>query len=455
MNFGMALLMMLMVAGDVGAQSGSPPAAPQPGQLHIVSQPDGAAIALDGKPRGVTPLTLVDTAPGKHLIELTKRDLRTVRRTVVLAPGARMTEEFRLEPLLGLAIVHSDPPAIDVRIDGIDRGQTPLLLTDLALGRHRLQLSKPGYIAKEVELVVKDASPIRQDFKLTPDFGTLHVESDPPGAEVQLNGVARGATPISIERVPTGESTLRLELDGFEPYLDTLKLAAGETQTIPVTMQAIPSTLRIVSIPAGARIYFDNQFKGAAPVQLDNLPPGVYRVRAELPLHDLLIRSIMIGRAANIVEEFRLQPNSGAIEITTEPADVKVFVDGKECGTTPIKEGATDRVSSEPLRIDAIAGGMRELRFVKPGYHETVEQVNILRDQTVVKHVRLARRFIPNCEVITDGEVYRGVLIEVDAAGNVRLELRPGIMKTILRQDIRRRRPLREIDPAVNPAAAP
>jgi hypothetical protein len=40
--------------------------------------------------------------------------------------------------------------------------------------------------------------------------------------------------------------------------------------------------------------------------------------------------------------------------------------------------------------------------------------------------------------------VYKGVLVEVDPEGNVRLELRPGIIKTIPAADVVTRRPIRE-----------
>ncbi len=439
---GLALVVACLAMQSARAQTDALPC-----QVHITSQPDGAAVEFDGRPRGTTPVTIQDAAPGKHLLVLTKRDHRTSRRTVTLTAGARTAEEFRLDPILGLVIIHSEPTGSDVQVDGVDRGQTPLLVTDLAIGQHRMRLGKPGYIAKEVELPILDATPRHEIHQLTPDFAVLRVESDPAGAALQVNGVMRGTTPVDIDRLPTGESTIQLELNGFEPYRDTLRLAAGENQTITATLKPIPSSLQIVSIPAGARIYVDNQFRGDAPVRLDGLLPGEYRVRAELPAHDLLLRTVAIGRASSVVEEFRLQSNSGAIEITTEPADVKVFIDGKESGATPIKEGQTDRVSSEALRIDTIPSGTREVRLTKPGFHEVAENVDILRDQTIVKHFRLARRFIPNCEVITTSEVYRGVLIEIDATGNVRLELMPGIMKTIPRQDIRTRRALREIDP--------
>jgi len=84
------------------------------------------------------------------------------------------------------------------------------------------------------------------------------------------------------------------------------------------------------------------------------------------------------------------------------------------------------------------------LTLTKPGYYETKKEINIIRDEIFTKHYRLPRRFIPNYEVKTETEVYRGILIEVDAQRNVKLETHPGIFKTIMNAEIKSVRPLRK-----------
>ena len=46
----------------------------------------------------------------------------------------------------------------------------------------------------------------------------LRVESDPPGAQVWLNGRDLGQTPAEVELVHGGRYDLRVERDGFRPY---------------------------------------------------------------------------------------------------------------------------------------------------------------------------------------------------------------------------------------------
>jgi hypothetical protein len=416
----------------------------EPAQLRVVSHPAGATVTIDGTSRGTTPLTLSTLAQGKHLILIEKQNCQPVRETIVSADADRIAREYQLKPILGLLLVHSDPPGADIEVDGAHRGVTPTLIADLPFGRYRAKLVKPGYIPREIEMVIDSRSPKKFDVQLTSDAATLALDSEPPGASVTLNGVARGTTPCTVERVPSGIATLELALPGFEPYGQTLKLAAGESETIKAVLKSIPSDLSIVSIPPGARVYVDNQFRGKAPVKLTKLSPKSYRIRAEMAAHDVMLRTVEVGRAADIVEEFRLQRNAGALAITTEPAGIAILLDGKEVGTTrAIGTNQTDRVS-EPLAVDLVACGPHVLTLTKPGYYESKHEIDVIRDETLTQHYRLKRRFIPNYEIKTETEVYRGILIEVDAQKNIKLETHPGIFKTIMQPEIRFVKPLRD-----------
>jgi len=433
----LGLLIALVAASSNGQQVG------HPSEVRIMTVPSGALISVDGVMHGVTPLTLAAMPAGEHLVIASKNGYRESRQTIALRPGQRAAVELTLERVFGLVLIHSRPEGAEVRIDEADRGATPLLLTDVTLGTHQMQVSSPGYVPKELQLQVQDRTPMKVEIVLTSDSATLALNSRPSGAAVGLSGISRGVTPCTLDRIPAGESTLELSLDGYETDRRTLRLAAGQEVKLDVVLKPLPAQLGIVSIPPGARIYVENQFRGEAPITLDGLQPGSYRIRAELPAHEVVARTVELRRAAKMVEEFRLQANCGKLELTTEPAGVKVFVDGKEAGVAASDAGKTDRLS-EPLEVDLLSVGAHQVRLAKKGFFDKVFTVNIERDKTSICHQKLKRRFIPDCEVHTAGDVHRGVLLGVDPAGNVRLEIKPGIVKTIAAADILSRKPLRD-----------
>jgi hypothetical protein len=419
-----------------------------PASLHVESSPTGAIVEIDGKRHGVTPLGLASLRPGKHLIKIGKKGYFDEFKTVELRPADRQTLTTKLMPVTGLVLVKSDPDGVDLQLNGIDRGKTPLLMTDLVPGDYRMTLNKPGYISKTVSMGVVDRVPLQLSYSLTSDFATLDVTSTPSGAEVMLSGIDKGRTPCRIERVATGDSTIQLALQGYAPYSETIRLSAGESQQLKATLKPIASKLRIVSIPPKARVYVDDQFRGSAPVQLDGLAPGSFRIRAELPGFDTTFRTVSVGLAQDTIEEFRLTANTGTIKLTTEPAGVDVILDGKPVGTTQAQINETDRIS-EPLTIDGVAAGTHTLKFVGKGLFEKVIKAAVTRNQTFTSHVALDRRFIPNYEIRTSSQSYRGVYISQTPSGGIKMELSPGITKSFTRSEIISGQPLRsEVPPA-------
>ncbi|MDA0991875.1 MAG: PEGA domain-containing protein, partial [Verrucomicrobia bacterium] len=411
-------------------------------QIHVSSDPPQASVTLDGVSQGITPTTLTGVAPGDHLLIINKNGYREARRTLALSAGERSAVEIKLEQETGLVLIDSEPHEIAVQIDQAERGQTPLLLADLPLGRYRLRLSRPGYIAKEHDLVIKDRTPIKLMITMQSNTAELTVTSDPAGASVTLNGIDQGTTPTTIPRVNPGANALRVTLDGFAPFDHTLKLEPGQKETLAATLMPLPARLQVVSIPSEARVYINNQFRGTSPVTLDDLAPGEYRVRVEQDGYDVAARTLTIERAMDLVEEFRLASNSGTIEIITVPAGVNIFIDGKPRGATSAQTNQTDQVS-DPITIQLSAGTDHEVQLSKPGFYSKKIPISLERDQTVAIHEKLARRFIPDYEITTPAGKDTGVLLEVDPDGNVRLETRPGIIKTIPAADVITGRPLR------------
>lgn len=416
---------------------------PQPTRVRITTDPPEAVVLCDGVTQDPPPLTIRGLAPGEHLIVATKTGYQEERRTITLEPGESLAVDLKLQPICGLVLVHSSPPGAEVEVNGASRGKTPLLLTDLPLGSYRLKISAPGYLTKEIELKLESRVPTKVEASLRSDTATLVVTSEPPGARLLLNGADRGNTPCTVDRIREGDCRVELLLEGYEPYIRELRLAAGQTESLNIVLKPLPAELTVVSVPARARIYVDNQFSGDAPVVLKNLEPGSYRIRAELMGHEPVARTVTLGRAQRLVEEFRLERNTGNLEIVTEPAGVRVFLDGQEAGMTAGRPDQSDQIS-DPLRIEMLSAGTHQLKLVRKGYYEVARPVEIEKDKTTTVHEKLKRRFVPDYEVRTATEVVRGVLLQIEPNGNVKIELRPGIIRTIPAPEIRSKGPIQE-----------
>ena len=148
-------------AANVGGQAvtratGTPPA-PAIGRLLVRSTPAGAAVFVEGRERGMTPLALRGLPYGAYSVRVALPGYQASVQGVSLAadhPAGSLT--FELESVgtasasspggtTGSVYVLSRPAGASVFVDGRLAGTTPLLLSDLRPGFHRIWLERAGY----------------------------------------------------------------------------------------------------------------------------------------------------------------------------------------------------------------------------------------------------------------------------------------------------------------------
>jgi hypothetical protein len=411
-------------------------------QLNISSTPAEAEITIDHKKVGLTPQAITNITPGIHLLQVEKTGFRSVIETVIVQKEVTQAKEFTLEPVAGLALITSKPEGAEISYSNASLGQTPLLLTTLNPGNHRLTLSLPGFQSKNVDLTIEDRTPVKLEVDLMSASGTLNIETEPADAEVFINGISRGKTPTTIERIPEGNVTIDIKASGFETHTRQVSLAAGEVQKINLAMKPLPGTLMLVSIPSAARVYINDEFKGTTPFTFEKVPPGTYRVRVERPGCEPNARDIVVEKSASLTEEFRMTKITGRIEVVTAPAGATVLLDGVKVDVTRSKKTDTTAFS-DPLAIEDILEGEHILEVTRKGYAPQKRPITITRDQTISPQFRLIRQFIPNYEVITSRAHYKGVL-EYTTDEGIKIETAPGVTQMIPLKDVRKHGPIRE-----------
>jgi hypothetical protein len=89
-------------------------------------------------------------------------------------------------------------------------GTTPLTMEVADVqASHVLELRLSGYQRHSQKLSFPPGgSRLRLYINLEPLHGTLHVRTLPSGAQVLINGVVRGRSPVTIEGLPTSEKTV-------------------------------------------------------------------------------------------------------------------------------------------------------------------------------------------------------------------------------------------------------
>jgi hypothetical protein len=116
---------------------------------------------------------------------------------------------------------------------------------------------------------------IRSTRDSAPPVGSIHVESNPPGAEVSYDGtrLAGHPTPMTIDAVPVGtRHEIRVEYPRHTAYVETVDIpkTGGE---IPVSAILKPITGKMVinTVPGGADVYINGQLRGHTPTTITDI----------------------------------------------------------------------------------------------------------------------------------------------------------------------------------------
>ena len=177
----------------------------QLGRLSVITEPSGAKVAIDGHPRGVSPLVVSDLSADEHTVTVASDGVSAERR-VVVTPAATASVLLSLPsraagPLGGWVSV-SSPFDIEVLENNDVVGSSRTSRIMLAAGRHDLVLANRavGYQeARRVDVAAGKTTAIRVDAPQA----SVSVNAR-PWAEVLVDGASIGQTPIANVLVAVG-----------------------------------------------------------------------------------------------------------------------------------------------------------------------------------------------------------------------------------------------------------
>lgn len=107
---------------------------------------------------------------GSHVFEAKKSSHRTSTKVVNLVLGGNENIVIpNPEPIYGTLDINSDPMEATIYIDGKKKGETPMVIKDVLIGRHELKLEKNGYISFKKPFDVDENHVLSMNEKLMVD----------------------------------------------------------------------------------------------------------------------------------------------------------------------------------------------------------------------------------------------------------------------------------------------
>jgi serine/threonine-protein kinase len=133
-----------------------------------------------------------------------------------------------------------------------------------------------------VRPVEPTAAPVAPPPRAAAENPAIDVISEPPGAEVVVDGAVKGRTPLRISDLDPGSYDFEVRKEGYASYKKSTQLESAADYTMKVTLRMIVNSLRILSQPPGATVRVNGDLKGRTPLTLGQLPSGHYEVTGDL-----------------------------------------------------------------------------------------------------------------------------------------------------------------------------
>jgi len=183
--------------------------------LEILARPAQTMTYENGNVLGVGSFRTRIAAGRSHAITLRAEGYRETTMVVAANPGDSLRREVALAPRTGVVVVKTMPEGAWIYLHGRAYGVSPLRLRLEVPTVQVISAEAPGFMRTDVPVQVRPDTETVISIVLSSRSKDFTVSTDPPGAIVFLDGVQRGASPITLRNVAHGEHDLEARRAGY------------------------------------------------------------------------------------------------------------------------------------------------------------------------------------------------------------------------------------------------
>jgi hypothetical protein len=150
---------------------------------------------------------------------------------------------------------------------------------------------------------------------------TVTMQSEPAGAEVEIDGEAVGTTPLSY-RLPIGEHRYTMRLADHRPVEGSFELESAGAKEVRAEFKQLPGVLLVEGAPEGAMVFINDEQRGLASERLE-LDPGEYALEVRKEGFDSYREQIAVGAGQSVNKRARLEKSNPLLR-DIEPNQIAV-----------------------------------------------------------------------------------------------------------------------------------
>jgi hypothetical protein len=194
----------------------------------------------------------------------------------------------------------------------LNKCETPCSFNNLNPARYSLEVQKEGYQSVQTALQVKSSDVQDQKIKLESLAKGIFVTSQPPGADVFINGAKQsGQTPLTLP-LAAGQYNLVLRLQGYEAYAGNIQVQDNSQAQLNVTLTEKSASrvawAQVSSTPKGAEIIIDGNSSGQFTPARVQVPTGIHNIVLRLNGYQQVKRTIQASEGGTTTIEATMTP---------------------------------------------------------------------------------------------------------------------------------------------------
>jgi serine/threonine-protein kinase len=181
---------------------------------------------------------------------------------------------------------------------------TPCSFNNLTPDRYSLEVKKDGYQSIQTALQVKQGTVSDEKLSLESLAKGLYVVSDPPGADVFINGAKQsGQTPVTLP-LAAGQYNLVLRLQGYDPYVGSVQVKENVQTQLRTKLNERSLThvawAQVTSNPGNAEIFVDGTSTGRFTPARIEVSAGTHTITLKLAGYRPIKRTVSASEGGTV-----------------------------------------------------------------------------------------------------------------------------------------------------------
>lgn len=273
-----------------------------------------------------------------------------------------------------LSIITNQADA-DIYIDDNYVGQKEVFKSFPIGSSHTWRIECNLYHSESGNITITDQENIINK-TLRPAYGYLKVTSLPEnGALVYIDNKKVGVTPYISDKLASGSYKIRIMKEMFKTVEQTFEVTDGDTTNVRLNMSANFVDVTIKT-DLDSDIYIDEDIKGKGS-WTGRLSDGAHLIEVKKASHETIRKEINLSLGSEqIITIDAPKPIYGFLEISSDPMQADIIIDGNNIGKTP-------------KVISNILIGEHELRLEKVGCAPIIKNIIVNEGETLMISERL------------------------------------------------------------------